>query len=46
MIGRLICWVKGKHLRGKRVATHENGGAKIFQCPRCGRKTTYKAKAA
>jgi len=46
MIGRLICWVKGKHLLGKRVASHENGSVKVYACPRCGRKTSYPVKAA
>ena len=45
MIGRLICWWKGKHLRGRRVRVEENGGVKFFACPRCGRVTQYKAKA-
>jgi len=45
IIGRLICVFKG-HLRGKRVASHENGSVKVYACPRCGRKTSYPVKAA
>lgn len=43
MIGRLICWWKQKHLRGKRVECLSNGAIKVFQCPRCKRRTEYKA---
>lgn len=46
MLGRLICWWKKKHVRGKRVRVEDNGAVKIFACPRCGRETSYKAKAA
>jgi hypothetical protein len=45
MIGRLICWWKGKHVRGKRIDALENGKVKRFQCPRCKRVTEYKAAA-
>lgn len=45
MIGKLVCWFKGKHLRGKRVRAEENGAVKFFACPRCGRETSYKGKA-
>lgn len=44
MIGKILCWWKG-HQRGKRIESLENGQIKRFQCPRCKRVTTYKAKA-
>ena len=44
MIGRLKCWWTGKHLRGKRIESLDNGATKRFQCPRCHRITSYKAK--
>lgn len=43
--GRFLCWWKGKHIRGRRVRAEENGAVKYFQCPRCQRETSYKAKA-
>lgn len=46
MIGKFWCWLKGKHLRGKFVRAVDNGRVKFFACPRCGRETSYKAKAA
>jgi hypothetical protein len=46
MVGRLICWWKKKHLRGKFVRAEDNGRVKFFACPRCGRETSYKGKAA
>lgn len=46
MIGRLICWLKKKHVRGKFLRAEDNGKKKIFGCPRCGRETSYTAKAA
>lgn len=50
LFGRLQCFVKRKHVRGKFLRL-ENGkmGAmpvKIYACPRCGRETTYKTKVA
>ncbi len=45
MIGRLQCWWKKKHVRGKFLRAEDNGRTKIFACPRCGRETNYKAKA-
>ena len=44
MIGRIVCYFKG-HLRGKRIESLDNGATKRFQCPRCSRITSYKAKA-
>ena len=41
MIAWLICKWKG-HKRGTQVAL-ENG-MRVFACPRCGRRTMYKAK--
>lgn len=43
LIGRIACYFSG-HKRGKRVRAEENGQVKVFQCPRCGRETAYKAK--
>lgn len=40
---RIVCAFKG-HRRGKRVRAESNGAVKFFQCPRCGRETSYKAK--
>lgn len=45
MIAKLICLLKG-HKRGKRVRAEEHGRVKFFACPRCGRETSYKSKAA
>lgn len=42
LIGRLICWKKG-HRRGKEVSKDQTH--KRFECPRCGRRTTYAVKA-
>lgn len=46
MVGRIICWWKKAHKRGKFLRAEDNGRVKIYACPRCGRTTTYKAKAA
>jgi len=43
LLGRFLCWWKGKHLRGKRVECLSNGSIKVFKCPRCKRRTEYKA---
>lgn len=43
ILGRIVCWWKG-HLRGKRIESLDNGATKRFQCPRCKRVTSYKAK--
>lgn len=45
LLGRFLCWWKGKHIRGKFVRAEDNGTKKFFQCPRCRRETSYKAKA-
>jgi hypothetical protein len=42
LIGRLICKWKG-HKRGRRVECLDNGKVKVFECPRCERRTQYKA---
>ena len=42
-IGALICRFKG-HRRGRRVECQDNGSRKIFECPRCLRRTEYKSK--
>lgn len=39
MIGRIVCWWKGKHLRGK--FSRANDTHKFFKCPRCQRETKY-----
>lgn len=44
MIAKLMCWWKG-HKRGKFLRAEDNGRVKVFSCPRCGRETSYKAKA-
>lgn len=44
LIGRLMCRLKGKHLRGKLISKDQTH--KRFACPRCGRNTTYPVKAA
>ena len=41
LFARLVCWHKG-HKRGKLVQTTAHG--KVFECPRCKRRTTYKVK--
>lgn len=41
MIGKLICWWKGKHARGKSIAATQ--GHVIYQCPRC--KATWQRAA-
>lgn len=46
MIGKLKCWWKQKHVRGKYVRAEDNGRVKFFACPRCGRETSYKAPAS
>jgi uncharacterized protein with PIN domain len=41
MIGRLICLVKRKHLRGKVVRVHPQSDGRfkrVTACPRCGRE--------
>lgn len=43
--GRLVCRLRG-HLRGRRVEVQENGKKKYFECPRCGRRTSYSIKTA
>jgi predicted RNA-binding Zn-ribbon protein involved in translation (DUF1610 family) len=43
MLGKLICWWKGKHVRGRMVSKDQTH--KRFECPRCGRNTTYPVKA-
>lgn len=45
MLGRLICWWKQKHVRGKFVRAEGNGTVKFFACPRCKRETSYKKAA-
>lgn len=48
MIGKLLCalpkWLGGGHRRGEFVG--EASGKRLFQCPRCRRGTSYKAKVA
>lgn len=44
MLGKLTCWWKGKHLRGKLISKDQTH--KRFACPRCGRNTSYPVKAA
>ena len=39
-LGRLFCWYKGKHLRGKLVYADQE--KQIYQCGRCGRQRTYR----
>jgi hypothetical protein len=46
MIGKIICYFKGKHMRGKLVRAEDNGRVKFFACPRCKRETSYRAKSA
>jgi hypothetical protein len=41
LIARLVCRWKG-HRRGRRIESLENGKVKIFECPRCMRRTEYK----
>ncbi len=45
MLGKIICWWKGKHLRGKVVLHDVIKGEKRCACPRCGRTLVYKVKA-
>lgn len=45
MIGKLLCWWKKQHKRGRFVRAEENGRVKVFSCPRCHRETSYRAKA-
>jgi hypothetical protein len=42
-IGGILCWWKGKHLRGRPVPSAN--GKRKFACPRCGRETAYSVKA-
>ena len=45
MIGKLICWITGKHKRGKRVTPKDVQVENIvFVCPRCGKQWERKAK--
>jgi hypothetical protein len=52
MIGKLICLIKRKHKRGKRVtdlpgiAASCAMGHELFRCPRCGATWSRKVKAA
>ena len=46
LLGKLLCALKRKHVRGKFLRAEDCGKTKIFACPRCGRETQYKAKAA
>ena len=46
LLGKLLCWWKRKHVRGKFLRAEDCGKTKIFACPRCLRETRYKAKAA
>lgn len=39
MIGRILCWWKKKHVRGK--FSHATATHKVFKCPRCRRETRY-----
>lgn len=39
MLGRIVCWWRKKHLRGKLVDQDQTH--KTFACPRCGRRTIY-----
>jgi hypothetical protein len=41
LIARLVCRWKG-HRRGRRIECQGNGTVKIFECPRCLRRTEYK----
>jgi hypothetical protein len=45
LIGKIVCHFRG-HLRGRRIESQENGKVKIFECPRCFRRTEYKKSAA
>jgi hypothetical protein len=42
-IGKIICWFKKKHLRGRFLRAED--GFRVYACPRCGRETRYKEKA-
>lgn len=50
MLGRLICWWKGKHKRGvrhidgTRLLQYTNPQMVMFICPRCGATHTRKVK--
>ena len=45
--GALICWWTGKHRRGKPIEGLEGTlDRRYFECPRCGRITSYKTKGA
>lgn len=44
LIARIVC-AFSKHKRGKFVRAEDNGTVKFFACPRCGRETSYRAKA-
>ena len=43
LLGALVCWARGKHLRGKfvREASFHD---RYYACPRCSRETRYKVK--
>lgn len=43
MFGKLRCWWKGKHLRGRFVRSED--GFKVYACPRGGRETRYRVKS-
>jgi DNA-directed RNA polymerase subunit RPC12/RpoP len=43
LIGRFICWLKGRHIRGRLVSKDETH--KTFECERCGRRTIYSIKS-
>lgn len=44
MFGWIVCWWKGKHIRGKLL--RQDQAEKVFGCPRCGRERSYKVKNA
>lgn len=41
-LGRIACWWRGKHVRGKLLSKDQTH--KTFACPRCGRNTIYAIK--
>ena len=42
MIGKLICWLTGKHKRRRRIY---KDGSSFLACPRCGDEKAVKQKA-
>jgi hypothetical protein len=48
LIGKIICKLKGRHLRGKPIPGRPDGISDphktYFACPRCGRVTSYKVR--